>query len=382
MADKKPKIDLKARLGKKTVAGPATGAVPPPVGIPKPTGVPVPPFAAKPSASRPSAAPAPRVDASDPYAAISADQAPERNEPQAIKVEMSEEIVQAQKKGKGRIIALAIATAIVGGALGFAVGSGVERGKGADKAIEGASSLIEEVNAANAKAIELQEVLDKAGKKLGENKFPAEEVSKLGELDIPFAGANLTGKGIGRFKPIVVTQLVQYAGAAAAANDQREKLQAVLAGSKKAIEEILAQKTKPKVYWSVYVRGGPHGPWAVMQPLPKPFIQSQKEKVKDKDGKEKAYSWPDEFKVKDGGKSFDLKRYTGGDPGKDNPPKLIPVDPATQKDVCPNDTNLKLRREVNALLTILKGKGGTDPEPGLKDTGEKIVEQLKQIGQR
>ena len=43
--DKKPKIDLKARLGKKTVAGPsAGGAVPPPMGIPKPSGIPMPAF--------------------------------------------------------------------------------------------------------------------------------------------------------------------------------------------------------------------------------------------------------------------------------------------------------------------------------------------------
>jgi hypothetical protein len=36
---KKPKIDLKARLGKKTVAAPTGPAIPPPVGIPKPPGM-------------------------------------------------------------------------------------------------------------------------------------------------------------------------------------------------------------------------------------------------------------------------------------------------------------------------------------------------------
>ncbi|HMJ09804.1 MAG TPA: hypothetical protein VK524_00290, partial [Polyangiaceae bacterium] len=94
--EKKPKIDLKARLGKKSV-GVAAGdvSIPPPVGIPKPAGIPTPPFA--------STKPTRRIDATDPYGSISADQA-QRNEPKAIKVEMSEEVVQAQKKGRSRII--------------------------------------------------------------------------------------------------------------------------------------------------------------------------------------------------------------------------------------------------------------------------------------
>ncbi len=42
MEDKKPKIDLKSRLGKKTVSSPAVGSIPPPAGMPSGMGVPKP----------------------------------------------------------------------------------------------------------------------------------------------------------------------------------------------------------------------------------------------------------------------------------------------------------------------------------------------------
>src|SRR5262245_21001016 len=103
--EKKPKIDLKARLGKKSVTGPSgdSGSIPPPVGIPKPAGIPAPPFGSSATKSRP----APRIDASDPYAAIEAQAAPVRAEPAAIKIEMSDEVRQAQARGRTKVLILA-----------------------------------------------------------------------------------------------------------------------------------------------------------------------------------------------------------------------------------------------------------------------------------
>src|SRR5688572_27611897 len=91
--DKKPKIDLKARLGKKTVSATGGGSIPPPVGIPKPAGIPAPPFGGGSMRTAPSHAAA----AANPYTALPAEAAPMRNEPKAIKIELSEEVVQAQK---------------------------------------------------------------------------------------------------------------------------------------------------------------------------------------------------------------------------------------------------------------------------------------------
>jgi hypothetical protein len=357
--EKKPRIDLKARLGKKTVAA-KSGSIPPPMGIPKP--------------SVPFGGPqrqAPRVDASDPYAAISAEAAPVRKE-QAIKVEMSEEVMQAQKRGRAKIIALAAVTALVGAFLGYAIGSGVERGKSAEAAVSGAGDLIKEVDTANAKIEELAEVLKKAKEKLADSTYPEEEVGKLGGINIPFEGANLTGKGIGRFRPDVVTLLIDFASGAQEANDQKEKIARLLGGSKPAIMEFLEVKTKPKVRWSVYVTNGPGGPWAAMQPLPEAFAAKPES---DKKG------WPEEFKIKDGDRTFELKRYKTGSP-TGGEPQIIPVDPTTQGSVCPSDVLVKLRRELQDLEGVLRGDK-SDPaneKAGLADTGHALVEKLKQIG--
>ena len=367
---KKPKIDLKARLGKKSVAAPTGKAIPPPVGIPKPPVM---------GAGMHAMDPGPKVDASDPYAAIEARHAPKPAE-KAIKVEMSEEVVQAQKKGRARIIAMAAAAAVVGLGLGWAFGSGVERGKGADQALEGAQDLVKEVDAANVIAGQLLQVLEAAGDKLSKSEFPADEVTKLGAINVPFEGANLVGKGIGRFNAQTVTMLIDYAGSAQRANEQKERIQLVLTGARQAVEEVLTQQKNPKIRWSVILANGPHGPWANMQPVPAPFLVHKDAKSKDADGKEKSYDWPAEFKIKDEGKETTFKRYSSGDPLKGDP-LVIPVVPQTENLVCPSTTLIRLRTELVEMQKILKG----DPTPGVESTGltqlgDQLIESLKKIG--
>src|SRR5690606_36085605 len=109
-------------------------------------------------------------------------------------------------------------------------------------------------------------------------------------------------------KPEIVTMLINFASGSQEANDQKEKIQNVLSGSKKAIEDFLAQQETPKVRWSVYFEPGPHGPWVSMQPLPEPFLVQVKEPKKG----DKPYKWPDEFKITQSGKQYDLKRYSSG----------------------------------------------------------------------
>ncbi len=374
MADeKKPKIDLKARLGKKTVTGPGGSLVPPPVGIPKPSGVPIPPFGQQPKA-------APTVDASDPYAAISAADAPTR-EPQAIKIEMSEEVVAAQKKGRSKVAVLAAVAAAVGGVVGYTVGGGRERAKTATAALEGAQALVTEIKEANAKIDELAEVMKSAEGKLGDNKYPEEEVKKLGGINIPFGGLNLTKYPIGRFQAKVVVSLIKYASGAQEANDQKEKLQGLLGGAKAALTDYLKQKEEPKVRWVTYFESGPFGPWASMQMLPEAFAAGP---TKEEQAAKKVFKWPETFKITQNGKPFDLKRFSGGDPTKDKEPRMIPVNPSTYDDVCPSDVVMNLRKELGGMQEVLRGSAGSAPgeeKPGLSTIGEQLTEQLKNIGQ-
>lgn len=358
MTDNKPKIDLKSRLGKKTVSSPSGASIPPPVGIPRPSGIPAPPFGSRP------------MDASNPYASMDGSEAPRRIEPQAIKVEMSEEVRQAQRKQGTRAIYYAAVAAVVGGALGYGIGGGVEKSKVADQALRDATALAKEVKTAMGTAETLADTLKAAREQLSQGKYPEAEVKKLGELRVPFGGDKLGGRNIGRFKAEVSKGLLNLASASEKVNDQTEYVQRVLGGSRKALLDNFAQSTAPKVMWAAYAESTTTGPILTMLPVPEPFA------VKTDKG------WPAELKVKVEGKDKSFKRYTKGDPAGSDP-LLIPVDPGSQSAVCPSDVLSRVARQVQELENLLRG--GKDPtsgedEAGIMDAGRIVEEKLKQIG--
>jgi hypothetical protein len=393
MSDNKPKIDLKARLGKKTVSTPATASVPPPMapqtassmprpqavpgprpsGIPaprtSPSGVPVPPFQ-----QAPSQAPAPN----NPYGSMPRQSAPIQARPTEIRVDM-DDVRAAQRSGRGRVMVLALVTAIVGGVVGFAFGGGAERDKGAKAAIEGASELVKDIEASNKQIQDLSETVKSAQTKLlSKGTYPQEEVTKLGAINIPFRTASLADKSIGRFKREILSMLIDYAASVEAMNDQKETLQRFL-GSQ-TLKDLIAEQQKPKVRWFATVSNGPSGPWVNLDKLDSPFLVQSDEKVKDKDGKEKSYSWPDEIEVKDGKDTSKFKRYSSGDPGGSNPP-YIAVNPQSQSAVCQSDVIGSLISQLIKMQTVLQG----DPTPGVDKTGliekgQKLADQLKKIG--
>ncbi|NRA35286.1 MAG: hypothetical protein HRU17_18310 [Polyangiaceae bacterium] len=373
--EKKPKIDLKARLGRKAIAAPVGGpAIPPPVGIPAPVAF------SGPGGDAPVPG-APKVDGSDPYAAVEAAQAPARAvEQQSIKIEMSDEVMEAQAKTKKNYLIFGAVGALVGALVGFAWGGGSARGEQHEHAIAGAGQLVQEVDAANIKVTELSDVLKSIFKSLQNNKYPEAEVSKLAELDVPFEGSNLNGKGIGNFNKTALGLLLKYANAAEAVNDEKDQIRRILNHQKKRINGYLSQKKDPAIRWAVFVTSGPKGPWAQMQPLPEPFVVKSDKKVKDKDGKESDYDWPAEFKIKEGKKVHDLKRYKKGDPLSGSSPVIIPVAPETEAKVCSNDAMSKLRGKVMAIQKHLRGDQTPGRErEGLVTIGEKLLEALKKI---
>jgi hypothetical protein len=366
--DKKPKIDLKARLGKKTVSVPAAGpggSIPPPAGIPKPSGIPAPPF----QSSTASARPAPMVDASNPYGAMAPAAAPAAAS-QTIRIDMGDDVMRAHRGGKMKVFVLALITAGIGGFVGFTLGGASERNSGATAAMQGAQDLTKDVDAANKKIGELADILKSAREKLGKAQFPDDEVSKLGALNIPFAGANLAGKSIGRFKADVLTMLVDFASASSEANDNKGDLQHLLSGNKKGVQEFLDSQTKPQVRWSVIVSPTGVGPLASMQPVPAPFPLGSEDKK----------TWPDSFDLMAGGKKTTVKRYQKGDAATEDP-TFIPVDPSTQGSVCPSDVLVKLRGRLSDLEETLRGNQTPGEEKtGLLESGQALAKKLKQIG--
>ena len=356
---KKPKIDLKARLGKKTVSSPSGPSVPPVAGS-RPGAIPAPPFGA------------PKTDA---YGMGTQAAAPSK--PQAIKVEMSEEVVQEQKKQKKKGYALAIITFLIGGAAGFMVGGSNETSNQQKVAARDAGDLAKEVSTATDTAEQLADVVKSAKDKLSSGKYPEDESKKLAGLRIPFEGANIGLRVIGRFNKDVNHGLVSFAGMAEKANDLTEDVQRMLAGSKKSLDDAFAQKDKPKVQWSAVVSGGPSGPWATVMAVPEPFLVKSEEKVGGKD-----YTWPENLKIKSRDRESTVKRYTKGDPTSGGEPQFIPIEPSSQNSVCPNITLTRIVRAVQDLEDSLRGvkDPGGHEETGLIETGRAMAEKLKQIG--
>ncbi len=398
MSDNKPKIDLKARLGKKTASAPATASVPPPMApqatgaMPRPQAVPGPGPGVRPSAvpgpRTPSGVPvppfqspsqAPRVDPTNPYGgSIPRQSAPIQARPTEIRVDM-EDIRAAQRSGRGRVMVLALVTAIVGGVVGFAFGGGAERDKGAKAAVAGAQDLVKDIEESNKQIQALSETIKSAQTKLlGKGTYPQEEVTKLGAINIPFRSASLADRSIGRFKREILSMLIDYASSVEAMNDQKETLQRFL-GSQ-TLKDLIAEQAKPKVRWYATVSNGPSGPWVNLDKLDTPFLVQSDEKVKDKDGKEKSYAWPDDIEVKDGKDTSKFKRYTSGDPGGSNPP-YIAVNPQTQSAVCQSDVIGSLVSQLLKMQTVLQGdQTPGDEKTGLIEKGQKLADQLKKIG--
>jgi len=353
----KPKIDLRARLGKKTV-GTAGPSIPPPMA----TGasIPAPPFVAK----------------SIPPQAVLEPERPRFIEPQAIKIEMSDEMVEAQKKGKSKIITLAVVAAVVGAGIGFALGSGVEKGKKHTIALQGAELLGKDVDKANAEIDKIDELLKKIKLRLSDGEFPEAEINSLSEVSVPFDTSYLLGKGTNLMSAKVNDMLLSFSSQAVEANELKDTVQSKLNSLRKDFDQSVKDSKSPRFYWSIYVANGPHGPMASMQKFTEPFAVSDKE-AKD-------YKWPEEVEVPEGDKKVKLKLYKDGNPINSSP-LLIPVDPASPGTSMLNDFTVKyyeLRQEIDDLEKTLKGDRSdpTNEKTGLVDLGRGLIDELKQIG--
>ncbi len=358
----KPKIDLRARLGKKTV-GTAGPSIPPPMATGASPSIPAPPFASRPSqpapAFTPSTAPAPRAV-----------------EPQAIKIEMSEEVVAAQKKGKTKILIMAIAAGVVGGVIGYAFGSGVEKGKKHTIALQGAEILAGDIDKASLEINKLDETLKKIGLSLSDGEFPADHIGELSGISVPFDSSYLLGKGTNLMSAKVNDMLLDFSSQSVEANELKDEIARQLNSMKKDFEEHAKEAKNPKFHWSIYLQNGPHGPMATMQKLPEPFLMANKEK--------KDYKWPEEIEVPDGDKKVKLKLYKDGNPIASTP-MLIPVDPSSPGTTLLDEYNVRyyeLRKRVMSLQEVLKGDH-SDPineTTGLVDLGKNLIDELKSIG--
>lgn len=348
-------------------SAPAPQGFPPPGGLsgapaqpvrPAPVqSIPAPPgFANRPVSHAPAAAPAARPTAAPAVVAA-------QPSPLGLKLD-SDELLEVQKAGSSKAKVMALGAGIAALIVGFGIGSLYNGNQGAKAAMEGAGLLVTEITAANDKATEMNDLLKEAAKKIKGGAFPAEEVEKLGALDIPFDGSNLMNKGIGRYNSTAMTLLLQYSTAVQNAKEQKDKVRRLLGGLKGHLENIQAEKENPQFHWGVRLESTPMGPIGKMQPI-KPVA------IKTKDDK---YRWPKEFEFG----TSKLARYEGGELKGDA--VMIPVEPETETAVCPE--NIAFRAMGAVLDTARELEGDQTPgheRAGVIDLGKKTIELLKKI---
>jgi hypothetical protein len=389
----KPKIDLKARLGKAQVGqgvpapvapavpgmGRSFGSVPAPaVGSAAPpaagfgaspaaqVGVPMPPFGG--------GAAGPSTDAFG--ARVAASPMSRAPAPTTIKIELDEETVRAARRGGKRAGIFASITAVGGMVLGFAFGQRSSDSKVAQGALMGAQDLIGDIDKSQAKIKELGDKIAAAVTDLKNKKYPEAFANELGGLSIPFGADKLAGRNIGRFDPRTLSVLFDYTGDVEALNDRKDALKNLFSGQKAAIIAAIGSAQTPKVSWSVFVQKSPaHGPVAILAAVGGTDAFPYKD------------AWPAKFKLSTGRELVDAERYNGGDVFTTSPEKkivAIPIDPDSVAASFPTDVLSRITSELAKTSTILAGNGtpGDDNENGVLKKGEALLTALKRIGQK
>jgi hypothetical protein len=369
MADdksKKPKINLKDRLGKTNIgtqsvplpvpgasqqAGGAPQGIAPPPGITP--GIPVPPFGgAKPAVSEP---PPPKPTVVQ----------------QTIKVEVGEEIIKEREKAKKTLIGAAIGTALFGIAIGYAVGGQAAKSARGEAVIKNAKALMGDIKGANEKMKELDTLLGDAVEKLQKKEYPAELSGQLGAINIPFDASKVDGGAISGLKPSALRQLLNFTSSCEELNDKKDKLKSLLDFAKDPVNKAWKEEKEPVMNFSVLFRSDQKGVIAEFVPNKDPF--------------DIAKDWPGNYSVMktERGKPTEkkLSRYTKGDlPGTD---VVVPIDPSSTAIFTSQEGIRNLRKAFLDLREELKGNHDdpTKEIAGTIELGDSLLTELQKVTQ-
>jgi hypothetical protein len=381
MADdktKKPRIDLKARLGKTAVGvGGGTSAVPLP--IPGQQSSTPPPHGSAPPRTqsvKPGIAPPPGMSPGiplPPFGAARSAAAPSKPSAaqQTIKVEVGEEVHEERRKAGKKTMIYAGAAAVVGLILGFAVGgqkSTSDRGKAAQ---EGAGRLHTEVKAANEKVKELNDKLIAGGEKLKNKEFPAELTKELAAINVPFDATNLEGKSAGSLPPKILRPLLDYTTAVQDLNKTKDSLKNLLGFAQPKIEKFWKEQKEPVALYSVKFAGGGEKMLAELVPNKDTFPFSA--------------AFPDSYTIlipkrdpqtgETKSEEKKVNRWKKGDLTGDN---VIPLDTRQTPVLSGEEVLNRLQKAIYDIRLITEGnkESPTDPTPGLVKQGEDLADML------
>lgn len=411
MADeKKPKIDLKARLGKTAVGG----LTPPPPGvgggIPMPAPAPAMPGspgsstgsyapAAVPGASAKVALPVPpgipvgpppafnvggmSVDPSNPLAAAMGQPAPVRSIPVAAhaqpqRIEIDELTVRETRKGalKQGFIGGAV-VGVVLGIVGYIAGGAQETSKGRAQSVTHAKALSGEVQKSREQLKSLADKLEAGKNTIGrEKKFPDALAKDLSGLNVDFDGTRLAGVRFSGFKSETTTGLIEYISSVQATNDRKSAVVNLLTKLQKPMTEQLAAQASgkpPAVTFVVLInKDSAKNPFGVLAPLQKPI---------DLTG-----AMPAEFTATD---PLSKSNVTAPKFQSLDKPGAAYVVPKSIEAAFPSETSGQIGQligQLTRLITDIRGEaapsGGDEihePKPGLLERADRLVANLDKV---
>ncbi len=394
--EKKPKIDLKARLGK------ASAGVTPPPGVAGPVPVPVPPpqLGSRPP---PPVAPtgqgipvgppptfgsgAPPIDPSNPLAAVAAPYRPPPSvpvqPPQAQRIEIDEVAVQQARGGarkQGLIMGL-IAGALFA-VVGYVAGGASQQGADRTKSKNDATELAGDVGKAKETLTKLADKLE-AGRNmlLKDHKFPDQLANDLGGINVDFDGTKLAGRRFSGFPTETTGDLVAFITEVQTLNDRKAVVKGLLTKLQKPLSEQLnAPQGQTTIAQVVVIDKDPLGNVsALLAPLATPitFVPPK-------------LDLPGKFTFANpiGSGNAELPAYKAGDISKN--PGAIYVAPKTFDKVCPSETSsqtAQLAAQIGNVLRDIRGEQQAqqtdiivnDEKPGLLQRADKLIAGLGKV---
>jgi hypothetical protein len=399
--EKKPKIDLKARLGKGAAkdAGtppppPVEGSspvVPPPVapsapissapaitpGLPVPPGIPV--------------GPPPALDASNPLARAAGlvpTSAPASVAPAApARIEIDETAVHAAASKARRTGAIiAVVTMIIGVGVGWVAGGASEQANARTASHNDAQDLKKNVDSAKVKLEDLAKKLEDGqaalSGKAGAPTFPKDLANQLGGVNVDFEGSQLAGRRFMGFPKDTTANLVEFITGVQALNEHKNAVKNMLTKLEKPLtEQFAAAQSGQRTIQHVVLLGGPTGKdpagnYVANLALLSPPITFTGDKPEI----------PAELKAVFGGQNVGVSRFKGGPIGE---PAAIYVTPGSFNAVCPSETKsaaAQLAVKLGELIRDIRGEK-TDPnaalvedkKPGLLERAETLSKALEKI---
>jgi hypothetical protein len=422
MADeKKPKIDLKARLGKAGGATPppaGAGIVPPPqAAVPAPTpmpgapqgvpqsvrpapmptpgpspvgvGVPVGP----PPAFSPPSRPPPGMDPNHPLAAAMGVKPVARPAPapaaapQPTRIEVDEMAVQqAAKGGRKQGVIAGLVAAVVFAAVGYLAGGASSESTARKKSIQDAQELAKDVGAAKDKLKDMADKLEAGRNSLTKDKkFPDTLAKDLGGINVDFAGDKLAFRRFSGFSTDATSGLTEFITAVTGVNDRKSAIIGLLSKLQKPItEQFKAAASGAASINQVVLLGRQdesRNNYAMLANLQAPISITQGN-----------INLPNEFTFIDpqSKQPAKLSKYTTGDLTK---PAALYVPPKAFEAVCPSDVSsqaAQLAVQIKRIIDDIRGEGAgqpadpngaiVEPKPGMLERADKLMTNLQKVG--